>query len=144
MGAMFGGKWKPQRLGFAVAEDGQVDVVEAARAMSAMRRHLGASLPEGFLYDPVFDILLTLCVAEADGRPMREDDLCKIAQAAPNSTRRWIAALLGAALIRQDGRHVHLTERARAMIEQALSDQAQPPPPRHGGRDHGAGLSGGG
>ncbi|WP_267393529.1 MULTISPECIES: hypothetical protein [unclassified Sphingomonas] len=144
MGAMLGGKWKPQRLGFAVAEDGQVDVAAAARATVAMRRHLGASLPEGFLYDPVFDILLTLCVAEADGRSMHEDDLCQITQAAPNSTRRWIAALLGAALIREEGRRFHLTERARAIIEQALSDHATPPPTPHGRRQQEAGLRGGG
>lgn len=144
MGAMLGGKWKPQRLGFAVAEDGQVDVAAAARATVAMRRHLGASLPEGFLYDPVFDILLTLCVAEADGRTMNEDDLCQIAQAAPNSTRRWIAALLGAALIREEGRRFHLTERARAMIEQALSDHPRQERMSHGGRHQEAGLSGGG
>lgn len=127
MGARIDGGWALPHMAPAPSPDsrgggggGGGDGADAARAILAVRQRLGASLPGGFLYDPVFDILLTLYVADAERRVLRQEDMCRSGYAAPNSTRRWITALLDEGLIREEAEHYGLTERAREMLERAL------------------------
>jgi hypothetical protein len=92
-----------------------------ASMIMEVRKQLTAELPPAYLYDPVFDVLLSLCGCVAQQRSLTGDELCKCSSAAPNSTRRWLRALEDMKLVHECAGRYRLTRNGRDLMTRTFT-----------------------
>ncbi len=98
-----------------------------ARATLALRRKRDRLFPEGLFGEPVWDLLLDLYIARADGRTISVSSACIAAAVPPTTALRWLRELERRDLVVRtadtgDGRRVHVTlsYNATRLVERLL------------------------
>ena len=104
-----------------------VDAPALARRLIKQRREREALLGTRLLGEPVWDMLLDLYVAHAEGKPVSVTSLCIASNVPPSTALRWVSAMEEDGMIlresdAKDGRrsHLRLTPRTAAQMETLL------------------------
>ncbi|RYE92164.1 MAG: hypothetical protein EOO77_47165 [Oxalobacteraceae bacterium] len=104
------------------APDGQARVVAPTTTTKIATRMLAASavvaakLPVGFYHPAALDTLLALHVAEEAAQYLPIDAIAPAASSSPETTKRWIAALVQADLIEQKNDLLALSTSGHQMV----------------------------
>ena len=101
--------------------DGEtVALVSVARTLMAQRRARTQFMPPSLFHEPAWDILLSLFIAQEEGRTLNVKHLVQLIDTAVTTSQRWIDQLT----------HMHLIDRIidpddRRKLEVALSDRGR-------------------